>query len=361
MINVTEPFLASEEEYLAEIRKVLQSKWLTNNGPYLKELELKLRRFLNVRYVHFVSNGTIAIQLALKALGLPEGEVITTPFSFVATTSSIVWEGYKPVFVDVDPYSLNIDPNKIEEKITSNTRAILCTHVYGNPCDIDMIDVIAKKHGLPVIYDAAHCFGTLYDSRCVAEFGDISTFSFHATKLFHTVEGGAIITPNSELNKKIAAHKNFGFDDTYSFVDVGINGKNSEIHAAIGLVNLRYIEEIMNKRREQYLRYVANLRSEDVSFIKLNEKSLFNYAYMPVVFSSEEVLTKVLKELNKNYIYPRRYFYPSLNSLPYVVSQDCPISEQKAASVLTLPLYHRLDFNTIDFICSIISESMQEI
>jgi dTDP-4-amino-4,6-dideoxygalactose transaminase len=238
MIPVTKPFLPPIDEYKEYIDGIYQRQWLTNNGPLVNELELKLKEHLNVSHLLYLGNGTIAIQIAIKALEL-KGEIITTPFSYVATTSSIAWENCKPVFVDIDKDTLNIDPSKIEAAINANTSAILATHVYGNPCDIDAIQRIANKHNLKVIYDAAHCFGTKYKGKSVFEYGDVSTTSFHATKLFHTTEGGAVITTNPELLKKMSYLRNFGHDGPEKFECVGINGKNSEFHAAMGLVNLK--------------------------------------------------------------------------------------------------------------------------
>ena len=231
MINVTKPFLPEIEEYITYLRGIWDRNWLTNNGPLVNDLELKLKEYLNVKHLLYLGNGTIALQIAIKALGL-KGEIITTPFSYVATTSAIVWEGCDPVFADIDKDTFNIDPAKIEQAITDKTTGILATHVFGNPCDIDAIQKIAVKHNLKVIYDAAHCFGTHYKGKSVYNYGDVSTASFHATKLFHTIEGGAVITNNAELLKKMAYMRNFGHETAETFAGVGINGKNSEFHAA---------------------------------------------------------------------------------------------------------------------------------
>ena len=243
MIPVTKPFLPPIEEYQKYTEGIWQRNWLTNNGPLVNELELKLKDYLQVPHLLFLNNGTIAIQIAIKALQL-KGDIITTPFSYVATTSSIVWEGCQPVFVDIDKHTFNIDASKIEAAITPNTSAILATHVYGNPCDIDAIAAIAKKHNLKVIYDAAHCFGTKYKGKSVFAYGDVCTTSFHATKLFHTVEGGAVFCNDADLLRKMAQLRNFGHDGPEHFNEVGINGKNSEFHAAMGLANLKYIQQI---------------------------------------------------------------------------------------------------------------------
>src|SRR5690554_5232433 len=254
MILVTKPFLPPQEEYQHYLNKIWQSGWLTNMGPLSVELEKRLAIHLKVKNLLFVTNGTIALQMAIKALEL-KGEVITTPFSFVATTSSIVWEGCTPVFVDIDPNSLNIDANKIEAAITPNTSAILATHVYGNPCDVLAIEKIAKKHNLKVIYDGAHAFGVEVYGKSIFEYGDISICSLHATKLYHSIEGGLIITKDPELLRKLAFIRNFGFNGPEAFAELGINGKNSEFHAAMGLANFEYIDAIHKKRKLLTERY----------------------------------------------------------------------------------------------------------
>lgn len=349
MIQVTKPFLPPRAEFDKYLDGIWERNWLTNNGPLVNELELKLKEYLNVNHLLYMTNGTIAIQIAIKALDL-KGEIITTPFSYVATTSSIVWEGCTPVFVDIDPSSLNIDPSKIEAAITPKTSAILATHVYGIPCDIDAIEAIAKKHNLKVIYDAAHCFGTKYKGRSVFEYGDVSTTSFHATKLYHTIEGGAVFTPRPELLKKMSYLRNFGHDGPERFADLGINGKNSEFHAAMGLVNLNHIGSILESRRTQSLYYdkvLKNLRHEKPVVSKHAE---FNYAYYPIVLPSEDITLRIIEELNRNWIYPRRYFYPSLDSLPYVKEANLPITKTVSTRILCLPVYHSLTKEEIDFV-----------
>jgi dTDP-4-amino-4,6-dideoxygalactose transaminase len=353
MINVTKPFLPPKKEYLKFIDEIWKRNWLTNNGPIVNELELQLKRYLGLEHLLYLSNGTIALQIAIKALEL-KGEIITTPFSYVATTSSIVWENCKPVFVDIDEGSLNINPVLIEAAITDQTTAILATHVYGNPCDIDAIQYIADKHGLKVIYDAAHCFGTTYHGKSVFEYGDISTISFHATKLFHTIEGGAVVTKSPELTNIMSKLRNFGHKTSESFMNAGVNGKNSEFHAAMGLVNLKYIDEVLAKRKEQQFLYFKKLENLDIRFIELNNKSSFNYAYLPIIFPTEEILLEAVKALNNQYIYPRRYFYPSLNTLHYVNNVSCPVSEDISKRVLTLPLFYDLSNATINTICRIL-------
>ena len=341
------------EEYHEYVAGIWKRNWLTNNGPLVNELELKLKEFFQIPHLLFLNNGTLALQIAIKALGLT-GEIITTPFSFIATTSSIVWEGCKPVFVDIDKESLNIDPSKIEAAVTKNTSAILATHVYGNPCEIESIEKIAKKHNLKVIYDAAHCFGTKYKGESVFAFGDISTVSFHATKLFHTIEGGGVFTKDPELLKKLALLRNFGFNGPEDFDGVGINGKNSEFHAAMGLTIFPYIEKILYSRKEQSARYDEKLSGLMVEKIKLNDKADFNYSYYPIIFKSEYDLLKSQQELASHNISTRRYFYPSLSNLDYIEKQSMPVREDISKRVMCLPLYFDLSREEIDFICRIL-------
>lgn len=358
MINVTKPFLPPMEEYIAEINGIWKSVWLTNDGPILRELEKQLKSYLNVPHLLFLNNGTIALQIAIKALEL-KGEVITTPFSYVATTSSIVWENCVPVFVDVSERTLNIDANLIEAAITSKTSAILATHVYGNACDIEKIEAIARKHNLKVIYDAAHCFGTLYKGKSILNYGDISTISFHATKLFHTSEGGAVTCNSKEVAFKMTKMRNFGHDGPEKFYGVGVNGKNSEFHAAMGIVNLRHIDNILERRKAQYLYYKKLLEGSNITFLEIEKYTTFNYAYLPIIIGSEEILKHTLTELNENEIYPRRYFYPSLNNLEYVSYRACPVSESISKRVLTLPLYHELTNIDIEKVCHHVKKSLQ--
>lgn len=353
MINVTQPFLPPKEELLEYIDKIYDKKWLTNMGPLSSDLELKLKDYLGVKHLLFLNNGTIALQIAIKALEL-KGEIITTPFSFIATTSSIVWEGCTPIFADIDPLTYNISPKAIEKAITPNTTAILATHVFGNPCNIEAIDKIAKKHNLKVIYDAAHCFGTTYNGQSVLNYGDVSTLSFHATKLYHTVEGGAVITTSSELTYRLSKLRNFGFKTSESFDGLGINGKNSEFHAAMGLCNLKHIDEILETRKKQFLYYIEKLKNLCVGYQQITVGTGYNYAYFPILFASDEELLRFKAELELNWVYPRRYFFPSLSSLEYVKPQQTPISDDIAKRILCLPLYHTLTLEEQDFIVRIL-------
>jgi dTDP-4-amino-4,6-dideoxygalactose transaminase len=353
MIPVTKPFLPAIEEYQAYIKQIWERNWLTNNGPLVNELELRLKEFLDVNHLLYTNNGTIALQIAIKALGL-KGEVITTPFSYIATTSSIVWEGCTPVYVDIDPGTLNIDHTKIEEAITEHTSAIIATHTYGNPCNIDAIQAIAEKHQLKVVYDAAHCFGTRYKGKSIFDYGDVSTSSFHATKLFHTIEGGAVFTKDPKLLMKMAYMRNFGHNGPEDFAELGINGKNSEMHAAMGLVNLKYFASITENRKKQFERYDNWLKYLKVKTIQLTPGSEFNYSYYPIVFESEAAIVKALELLNAHWIYPRRYFFPTLNNLRYVTKGSTPVCDEISAKVLCLPLYHNLSMEEIDFICRLL-------
>lgn len=356
MIPVTKPFSPPISDYTNLLEGIWERNWFTNNGPLVKELEAKLKNHLGLENLLFVGNGTIALQLALKALNITK-EVITTPFSYVATTSSIVWEGCKPVFVDIDGESLNIDPSKIEAAITEDTQAILATHCFGNPCDIDAIDLIAKKHGLKVIYDAAHCFGVEYKGKSIFSYGDISTTSFHATKLFHTIEGGAVFTQDEKLINKLMKLRNFGHNGPEKFAGVGINGKNSEFHAAMGIVNLKYVEGVLEMRKKLCYQYDDLFKSLKIQKQKILSETTFNYAYYPIVFESEEIALNVKNLLDNNEIHPRRYFYPSLSTLDYVSGQETPVANDIASRILCFPLYHDLKFEEQKFLASLIKES----
>ncbi|NME68176.1 DegT/DnrJ/EryC1/StrS family aminotransferase [Flammeovirga aprica] len=358
MINVTKPFLPPKSEYGALINDIWERNWLTNNGPLVNNLELSIKEYLKIDHFLYVSNGTIALQIAMKALNI-KGEVITTPFSYVATTSSIVWEGCTPIFVDIDPLTFNIDPGKIRNAITKNTSCILATHVYGNPCAIDEINEIAKEYDLKVIYDASHCFGVQYKGGSIFEYGDISTTSFHATKLFHTVEGGGVFSKDPNIIKKVALMRNFGHDGEFKFSGVGINGKNSEFHAAMGLVNLNYIDQIIQKRNNDYQYYMNWFKGHDITFQTIQAESMYNFSYMPVLFNSEALCEKVYLILKENNIYSRRYFYPLLTELDYVESYPLPIAKDISNRVLCLPLYFQLKKEEIDLIVRLIIRTLK--
>lgn len=359
MIPVTKPFLPPREDYRTYLEKIWDSRWLTNMGPLSVELEKKLTDFLKVQQLLFVTNGTVALQMAIKALDLKD-EIITTPFSFVATTSSIVWEGCTPVFVDIDPDSLNIDASKIEAAITPKTSGILATHVYGNPCDVLTIEKIAEKHNLKVIYDAAHAFGVEVYGKSIFEYGDISTCSLHATKLYHSIEGGLVISNTPELHKKLKYIRNFGISTFYEFAELGINGKNSEFHAAMGLVNLDYIKDISAKRKSLVATYDQLLKDTSLRRPTWHPNSENNAAYYPVIFEKEEALLAAEKILKENNIGSRRYFYPSLaDALPYLEPQSFPITDAVSKRVLCLPLYYDMEVNEVDRVCHQIEKALK--
>lgn len=353
MIPVTKPYLPPLSDYQEYLEGIWKRQWLTNNGPLVNELELKISDYLNVNNFLFMSNGTIALQIAIKALGL-KGEIITTPFSYVATTSSIVWEGCKPIFVDIDPKTLNIDPKKIEEAISENTSAILATHVYGNPCDVEAIQKLATKYKLKVIYDGAHAFGVTFKKKSIFCYGDISTVSFHATKLFHTIEGGGVFSCSSDLIQTMAYQRNFGHDGPEAFQGLGINGKNSEFHAAMGLIILKKMDSIVVKRKELSEYYDNRLADLGLQKPQINNQTEYNYGYYPVIFSSEEQMLRCIKKLNRSEIFPRRYFYPSLDKLPYVDKAEIPSTDSISRRILCLPLYYELSFEEVDLICRLI-------
>lgn len=354
-INVTKTFLPPIEEYNSYIEKIWANNQLTNQGPLLKEFEEKISEYLGVNSLHFVANGTLALQLALRALDIKEGEVITTPFSYVATTSAILWERCQPVYVDIEPDTLCIDPGKIESAITEKTKAILAVHVFGNTCNIEAIEKIAKKHNLKVIYDGAHAFGVKYKGKQLLNYGDVSICSFHSTKPFHTIEGGCVVTHDKEVSDRLELLKRFGhnWDEHYM---LGINAKASEFHAAMGLCNLKYFSSNINKRKK--ITEVYNLELDrNAKGIELRQDTEYNYSYYPVILESEDELMKIKGNLEQENIFPRRYFYPSLNKLPYLkATQSCLVSEGIASRILCLPLYESLDIETVKKICRIINK-----
>jgi dTDP-4-amino-4,6-dideoxygalactose transaminase len=352
MLNVTKTYLPPLDQYVHYLEGIWQRCVVTNNGPLVLELESALANYFDIPFVQFVSNGTIAIQLAIQALGITK-EVITTPFSYVATTSSILWERCKPVFVDIETDTFCIDANLIEKSITEDTEAILATHVYGYPCDAERIEQLAQKHDLKVIYDAAHAFGTKFKGRSVLHYGDLSTLSFHATKLFHTIEGGAIAGKTMDLSEKIWLLKSFGhkYDDYFC---LGINGKNTEFHAAMGLCLLPNVLDFIARRRAICLLYDELLKDCPLKYPKTNETVEYNYSYYPVIFSAAQDLLAVQSALAEKQINTRRYFYPSLNRLPYVNKISCPNSESIAERVLCLPLFVELTDEQVAQICAIV-------
>lgn len=354
MIPVTKTFFPPIEDYHAQVKRIWENGWLTNRGELIKELEEKLRNQLEVPNITLTTNGTLPIQIALKILA-GKGEVITTPFSYVATTSAIVWENCTPVFVDINSEYLTIDETKIEAAITERTTAILATHVFGNPCKVEAIGAIAKKHNLKVIYDAAHCFGVEYKRQSIFNYGNVSTCSFHATKLFHTGEGGAFFCEDEELNQQLYYSHNFGHNGPYDFKGVGINAKMSELQAAMGLSVLPHMNAIITSRKKIVDVYDEHLDFTKLGKMKIREDTGWNYSYYPLIFESENTLLKVQKILNKEDIHPRRYFYPSLNSLKYLKYHPMPVSESVASRILCLPLYVGMEYSELNLICKLIN------
>jgi dTDP-4-amino-4,6-dideoxygalactose transaminase len=354
MVTVTKTFFPPIEEYHKQIQRIWDNQWLTNRGELVLELEDKLKDYLSVSNILVMNNGTIPLQIALKVLA-NRGEVITTPFSYVATTASIVWENCTPVFVDIHPEYLTIDETKIEAAITDKTTCILATHVFGNSCNVEEIERIATKHNLKVIYDAAHAFGVTYNGKSIFEYGDVSTCSFHATKLFHTGEGGAVFCNDAKLKDEFFYSHNFGHNGLLDFHGLGINGKISELQAAMGLAVLPHMAMILEARKKVVDFYDSHLDFSKLTKMKLRNNTEWNYSYYPVVFETESQLLAVQKVLNDNEIFPRRYFYPSLNTMNYVGSCQMPISESISKRVLCLPLYVGLNISDVNKIVKMIN------
>ena len=350
-VYVTQPVLPPLEEFLPYLEKIWQSKWLTNAGPFHEQLERELCDYLGVKHIALFTNGTIALVTALQALRIT-GEVITTPYSFVATSHSLLWNGIKPVFVDIDPDTLNLDPGRIEAAITPHTTAIMPVHCYGHPCDVDRIQKIADNYGLKVIYDAAHAFGVQLHGGSLLNHGDLSVLSFHATKVFNTFEGGAIVCPDAKTKQRIDHLKNFGFVDEVTVVAPGINGKMSEFNAALGLLQLKGIAAALQKRKAIDARYRAGLAGiKGIHCLRPAGEKAANYAYFPILVGPEypldrEALYQVLRD---NGIYARRYFYPLISDfpmyrgLPSAAQANLPVASKAASEVICLPIYPDLD------------------
>jgi dTDP-4-amino-4,6-dideoxygalactose transaminase len=362
-INVTQPSLPPLEEFLPYLEKIWENKILSNNGPFHKQLEFALCEYLGVKHISLFSNATIALITALKALNVT-GEIITTPYSFVATAHSILWNGIKPVFVDIDPITLNLDPLKIEAAITPNTTAIMPVHVYGHPCDVDAIQAIANKHQLKVIYDAAHAFGVKCHCGSVLNHGDLSVLSFHATKVFNTFEGGAIICQDSKTKQYIDQLKNFGFTSETTVVQTGINGKMSEFNAALGLLQLKHIDHAISQRKAIDLAYRNAL--QDVKGIRFHiqpDSSQANYAYFPIFVEDNYPLSRdqLFDKLKAHNIFARRYFYPLITDFPMYTQHDghansnLDVAIEVANRVICLPIYEALTQQDIDRITTVIA------
>ena len=344
-IYVTQPTLAPLEEVAELMKGIWETGIMTHNGPLVQRFEKETAEKFGVPNLVSCVNGTIGLQMAIRTLNFKGGEIITTPFTFIATINSILWDGCTPLFVDVDPETYTMDPKKIEEKITYHTVAIMPVHVFGNCCDIEAIDAIAKAHNLRVIYDACHSVGVNYKGQSIFNYGDISVTSFHATKILNTTEGGGVFTLNKELDEKLRRIRFFGFENHADIVEDGTNGKMTEVHAAVGLANLKYLDAALADRERKYKIYRDELsKDSSLSFQKIN--GCCNYSYFPVVFKDEESLLKAQAKMNEEHIFPRRYFYPSVNTftklVPYVPMLH---SEDLASRILCLPLYYTLAEN----------------
>ena len=364
-VYVTEPALPPLSEFQPYLEDIWGSKQVTNNGKFHKDLENALCEYLGVKYLSLFSNGTLALITALQALNI-RGEVITTPYSFVASTHALHWNGIKPVFSDIDPVTMNLDPQKIEAAITPNTTAIMPVHVYGTPCDVERINYLADIYGLKVIYDAAHAFGVKTNDQSVLNYGDLSILSFHGTKVFTTFEGGAIISHDAGMKKRIDFLKNFGFADEITVVGPGINGKMNEFQAALGVLQLKYIDSYIQKRRDISTLYRQRLsKIPNTKLLEFNDDVKLNYSYFPIFIENnvaENMRDKVYEALQKRGFYGRRYFYPLISSfptyrgIPSAAPENLPVAERISKEVICLPLYPGLKVSDLNNICTIIED-----
>ena len=357
-INVTKPYLPCYEDFNNYIKKIWKSSILTNQGSLEKKLINELKLYLdNSKYISFVSNGTVAEQLLLKVIPKKK-KILTTPFTYIATSSAAKWEGFDIKYIDIEKSSFNIDADQIESAIDEDIDTLIITHVFGNPADIKKINKIAKKYSLNVIYDASHAFGVKYSGHDINYYGDASFSSTHATKIFHTVEGGLIFLKSKKNIDKINRLKNFGHNGPYKYSDVGINAKNSEIHAAMGLCVLNDLDKIINYKKEIYLRYQSNLDSRKIIFQELNPlMTRYNYSYVPILINRKKI-DNVIYTLNQNNIFPRKYFFPSLNKLKFFNKTKLNNSEFIASSILCLPSFNNLSHKDIDKISKIILKNI---
>lgn len=356
-IQVNKPYLPNKEKYKAYIDQLFESSWLTNNGKLVQELEERLREYLGVKHLVLVANGSLALQLAYHALELT-GEVITTPFSFAATTNTLVWEKLQPRFADINSQTFNLDPQNIEAQITNATSAIVPVHVYGNPCDVESIQGIANHYNLSVVYDAAHAFAVNYKGESVLNNGDISTLSFHATKLFHTIEGGAVITNDATLANKVRRLINFGITGPGVIEYPGTNAKMNEFEAAMGLCILDDIDFIHQSRQKVWQMYQAELGGY-VEFQNFNPAATNNCAYAPVLFQSNDQMLNVKNKLWEHNIITRRYFYPSLDTLGYLSGgQIMPVSRDIASRILCLPVGPYFPKQNINNVITMLKEAL---
>lgn len=354
MVQLTQPSLPPLKEYLRYLSRIWRNKYLTNNGLFHEALERKLRKLLCVKRLTLVANGTLALQLVIKVLDL-KGEVITTPFTFAATTNALVWEGLSPVFADIDPETFNLDPRAAEKKITRKTSAILAVHVFGNPCYPEEFEYIARKHRLKLIFDAAHAFGVKYKNRSILNYGDASTLSFHATKVFNTVEGGAVVTKNVDIYRKVRLLRNFGIDKSREDIILpGINAKMNELEAVMGLCNLQTVDKGIDSRMRMYALYKKLLDGNNIGFQKLIA-SRYNYSYMPICFGSKAERDRVTRNLLKKGIKVRKYFHPlTSNSRFFKKAFKLPIASRVAERILCLPLHEGLKAKNVKRIVEII-------
>lgn len=365
-IFVTRPLLPPIEEYEEKIKEIWDNNWLTNYGPIERELQSKLKEFLNVDNLELFVNGHTSLEVAIKALDL-SGEVITTPFTFASTTQAIINNGLTPVFADVDEEYYNLNPDNIEDLITDKTSAIIPVHVFGNPCEVHEIERIAEKHGLKVIYDAAHAFGVNIDGKSLASFGDISMLSFHATKVFNTVEGGALIYDDPDLEYRFKALKNFGITPDHEEVKyLGVNAKMNEFEAAMGLVNLNHVEYAIARRKmiyEKYLECLEPLEKDGrVKVLRPKENVDYNYSYFTAKFNSVEEKNHLFESLPEYNVYAKRYFYPPCNEFPaYDFERNTPVAKNVSDTILSLPLYLDLSLDDVEKICKIIEIELNKI
>jgi dTDP-4-amino-4,6-dideoxygalactose transaminase len=363
-IYVTQPFLPPLEEFIPYLEQIWESKWLTNYGPFHKQLEQALCEYLGVKHIALFTNGTIALVTALQALRIT-GEVITTPYSFVATSHALLWNGIKPVFVDIDPDTLNLDPMKIEASITPQTTAIMPIHCYGHPCDVEAIQTIADNYNLKVIHDAAHAFGVQDMQGSILRHGDLSILSFHATKVFNTFEGGAIVCPDAKTKVRIDNLKNFGHVGEVTVVAPGINGKMSEFNAALGLLQLKYIDQAIARRKKIDAAYREKLKGiKGISCLSNGGELIANFAYFPILVEADYPISRddLYQRLKDNGIHPRRYFYPLISDfpmyrgLPSAHRENLPVAAAATVRVLCLPIYPDLDMLVIDRITRFIAD-----
>lgn len=353
MILVNKPYLPEMSRVFEKFSLIWETNHLTNDGPIHNKLEKQIASYLNINDICLINNCTNGLLMSLSYFNSGD-EIITTPFSFVATTSSISWSKLKPVFCDIDTDTLFLDVSKVEKLITKKTKAVLATHVFGNTGDIELLSDICKRNNIKLIFDAAHAFGVKYKGKSILEYGDISILSLHATKLYHTIEGGAIYSNDSNTMSDMRVKKNFGYQN-YQILDIGINSKMSEFNAAMGMCVLEDIDTILSDRKESCELYNSLITNDKVRKLNINENLEWNYSYYPIIFDTEENLLKSIEKLNMSNIYPRRYFYPSLNTLSYLKAKKMKNSEDISSRIMCLPLFYGLDKGIVETIAKIIN------